>query len=205
VTAVHLLVEWLNKWQALIAGIVGFAAAILAVAITLRAERRKAAREQNEDLSSLRRALGSEMRQFTDRVLLAHVKCCDLAESGIATLEDMQKVVRFSKPVIYPLMANKLGRLGDDAYYVVDFFGYLELVNESLRQWEQQIIFPKTVGRGDLIQTAITLLSACDAGVHLLPKLRASPTDEDRDRKLVDRLSSSKEIHQKMIEHTHTV
>jgi hypothetical protein len=53
------MAAWLDHWQALLAGVLGFGAAIVVVAFTLRSERRRADR----DLEALRRSLGIEVRQ----------------------------------------------------------------------------------------------------------------------------------------------
>jgi len=70
--------DLLDHWQAVIAGVVGFAAAIVAVVITLRSERRKAVRE----LDTLRKSLGVEMRQFTVQALNGHRSLRNLAQQG---------------------------------------------------------------------------------------------------------------------------
>jgi hypothetical protein len=51
---------WLEKWQDLVAGLIGAAAVIMTVRWTLLAERRR----HEEEAKALRTALGAEVRQF---------------------------------------------------------------------------------------------------------------------------------------------
>lgn len=68
----------LYDWQSLLAGALGFAAAIIAVVLTLLAERRKARRE----LVAIRRSLGVELRQFVTMAHGAHLGFRKLAEGN---------------------------------------------------------------------------------------------------------------------------
>jgi hypothetical protein len=68
--------KFLYDWQWLLAGALGFAAAIIVVVITLLSERRKTGRE----LVAIRRSLGVELRQFVTMAHGAHLGFKKLAE-----------------------------------------------------------------------------------------------------------------------------
>jgi hypothetical protein len=61
------LLDAIDHWQALIAGALGFAAAIVAVVLTLRIERRKLQRE----MDALSKSLAVELRLLVPRALAA--------------------------------------------------------------------------------------------------------------------------------------
>ena len=72
---------WLDlfdHWQALIAGALGFAAAIIVVRFTLRIERRKAQLE----LDALRKSLAVELRQVVPHALGAAIALKKLAHGS---------------------------------------------------------------------------------------------------------------------------
>jgi hypothetical protein len=110
----------------------------------------------------------------------------------------MQGAVRFPRPVIYPAMADKLARLGDEAYLVVQFFGALAFVGETLDRWERQLAHPRLVDAIDIGDTAETILGACKDAVQVLPMLSVSEADRKNDEELAKLLETSKVLHDRM-------
>ncbi len=62
------LVNFVDHWQTLIAGLIALIAAIITVVVTLKVERRKVDRE----LDALRKSLAIELRQLIPRALGVH-------------------------------------------------------------------------------------------------------------------------------------
>jgi hypothetical protein len=116
---------WLYDWQDLIAGSLGFGAAIGAVIFTLMSERRKEGRE----LQSLKRTLVAEISQFATLALKSHerIKGESKDKHGI-TLHELEEVTRFTEPVIYLNNANRIGALGDHAHEIVLFFNRIQVL-----------------------------------------------------------------------------
>src|SRR5882757_9190182 len=100
----------LDRWQALIAGALGFGAAIWTVRRTLQAEERKTKRE----IETLRHSLGVEIRQCVGSALAMHRSLRRLAQMERRIpitswmIENSGPLLR---PVVYPASADKIGLL----------------------------------------------------------------------------------------------
>lgn len=121
----HGLIGCAYHWQELssgvlgfLAGLLGFGAAIWAVATTLQSERRRDQRE----LVSLKRALTTEITQFAQVAFEAHNTLKTKTAGQGASLHELEDAIRFPAAVVYPNSASRLGLLGDDAHNVVVFF-----------------------------------------------------------------------------------
>src|SRR5215467_10347386 len=101
----------------LIAGVLGFTAAIGAVLATLCTERCRARRE----LASLRRALGVEVRLYTANALEAHLYCKSLLLNDIGPRPALLMGDRAKPPpsVIYENAVVKVGEFRDCAATLV--------------------------------------------------------------------------------------
>ncbi len=62
------IVDFVDHWQTLIAGLIALVAAIITVFVTLKVERRKVERE----IEALHKSLAMELRQLIPRALGAH-------------------------------------------------------------------------------------------------------------------------------------
>jgi hypothetical protein len=166
--------DWLDHWQVLIAGALGAAAALYVVRITLRSEGRREAR----DAVALRRAVLAEMWGYADQALNGHQTLRELLRPGdhTITLHEMEEAVRFPDPVIYPGAAARLGLLGEQTHFVVNFYQQFQALRDTMgriRINEGRVLNPD-----DLIEA---LLSLAETGARLLPRLRVSREDSQAD------------------------
>jgi hypothetical protein len=167
--------------------VLGFAAAIGTVWWTLTSEARKAKRERNEEVLSLRHALGAEIRQIAHRALEAHHECEAVAARGEFTLLQIENAVRFPEPIIYPAVAGKLGLLGDGAYQTVFFFACISMVKDGVDRMRRSTV--QRFGPQNAIDLAGALLLTSSAAEPLLPQLRASAEDEKPDASFANKLA----------------
>ena len=134
-------VSRLKEWQDLIAGVVGAAALIFTVWITLSRESKR----RDEEASALRNALGAELRHFARRSLTGHQELAKTLYSPplgnsftTITVEQAENLSRFPPPTIYSQCGTRIGTLGDYAPKVVQFYGQLGLLWEWMRHNEQK-------------------------------------------------------------------
>jgi hypothetical protein len=168
------LIEIADHWQAALAGMLGFAAAILAVFMTLRAERRKSAAEDR----TFRHALGAEVRQFG---LLAYEALIRLQRPNI-TIQMIEDAARFPSPAIYASNGHRIGSLGDhDAQQVVYFYGQIDILVSAIARMRRDFPRGAPVGRAEIQGLSDALLDACNAAIGLLPPLSAGKTENPND------------------------
>jgi hypothetical protein len=166
----------LVDWGSLIAGSLGFAAAIIAVLLAIRSERRKARRE----LESLRRALGIEVRDFTYNAYRAHVQLKAMILGHVTPIpalfvEDKSKL---PPPQIYPNSVVKIGEFGDCAANIVLFFNRIGVTREAA---ERLLRHPSAdnLPSGEVAWAVERLISIAEVGMNLLPHLKTSITSQD--------------------------
>jgi hypothetical protein len=170
---------WLDlfdRWQALAAGALGFAAGIFAVIYTLLIERRKAQRE----LDALRKSLAVELRQIIPSALRAGQALSDLARSHQQiTARVVDNYARVPNPQVYPATAGKIGLLGDDAMGVVIIYSLFELGRSGaaslINSRAPDNIAPETVAAA-----AVPFLAACQYALSVLPKLKTGVAAHDQ-------------------------
>lgn len=183
---------FIDQWQTLIgalaAGIIGFAAAIWTIRRTLQSEDRRAAAE----IHSIKRALGAEIRQYAAQALDGHRNCVALARGpGNFSFLRIKNAARFPDPVIYPNVANRLGLLGDDAHWVVYFFGQIQVFLSGLNDM-RELLEPNSIPAGNAHFAADALLAACEAAVHLLPLMRSDDYYSGQDSKFREAVSAAR-------------
>jgi hypothetical protein len=176
-TQISGLVNCLYQWQGLVAGILGFAAAILAVFMTLRSESRRNKRET----LALKRALLSEMWGFAGQALRAHqILSEQLYRGSQIRVHDLEDAAHFPAPVIYPNIADKLGLLGEDAHHIVHFYQQLQTLKDTVgrirRDFDRQRI--EVENPEDAVEA---FLSLAETAAPLLPRLRVSRADQAAD------------------------
>ncbi len=179
---IEVIGKWLLDWQTLVTGVLGFGA----VWWTLTSEARNARRARDEEFNSLRHALGAEIRQIGYRALQAHKECEGLAAKGEFTIQQIENVVRFPDPIIYPAIAGRLGLLGDVAYQVVYFFSCIAMASqgvERMRRSSEPTFHPQNA-----VDVAGALLVAATASVPILPLLRVGVVDDKADAGFIKEL-----------------
>lgn len=173
------LYQWQTLVGALAGALLGFAAAIWTIRKTLQSEIRNAAIE----LESIKKALGSEIRQYAHQALNGHRVCRGLASgAGNFAMLDIQNAARFPEPVIYPNVANRLGLIGDEAHWIVFFFGQIQVFRDA-RDDMRRLPNPSSIPPQNAIFAADALLDACEAAVHVLPLVRSGSYYAGQDAK----------------------
>lgn len=169
------IAAFLDHWQSLIAGLVAAAAAIAAVAFTLRAERRRRDREA----AAIIVALGAEIRQFALRAYEAHLSLRRrLENSEPISVHQLDDDARFPAPVIYPNIANGLGMLGRNAHTVVIFYGRVDLMRDAIRRLREKLRPDDPVDRPTAATLAGVLLDTCREALTVLPAFAGTPRSE---------------------------
>lgn len=174
--------DLLDRWQALIAGLLGFAAAVGVVRVTLQIERRKLQHESD----ALRKSLAVELRQIVPRALGAATALRDLARSGqTITARMIESYARLPIPMVYPAAAGRIGLLGDDAMGVVIVYSLIELgrsgIVSLMNSREPDNISPDTVAA-----SAIPFFKSCEYALSLLPRMTTGvPAHDQRDAALI--------------------
>ncbi len=111
--------ETIKDWQGLVAGLLGFLAAIAAILFTMCSERRALERSK----SALKRAVASEIWGHAGEALEAHKELAKILISGKSIRShEIRNNIRFPPLVIYPNIGSEIGSLGEDAHLVIHFF-----------------------------------------------------------------------------------
>jgi hypothetical protein len=179
-------VDFLDHWQALSAGLLGFFAAIIVVWFTLGIERRKADRE----LDALRKSLGVELRVIIRSVLVAYNSLMDRTKNKTETDGHiLQYTAELPIPIIYRANANRIGLLGPDAMRVVAIYNFIEIARSGITPLARAAVkLPSTY----LIAVANPLLSACQQSVPVLQKFRiGDPAYDEIDKKLISEINAA--------------
>jgi hypothetical protein len=170
-------IEVLHNWQDLVGAIVGATALIWTVRKTLSAEKRR----RDEDVKSLRIALGAELRQFAANALRAHqTLVSELSQKAPPRYTNMRKAgladcARFADPVIYPNTASSLGTLREYAYDVEMFFNQIAIVRDGVRRINQDFGESELLQKGQVEEIAACLLRAVESAVKALPAFSNAP------------------------------
>ncbi len=178
------LVDFVDHWQTLLAGMIALAAAIITVAVTLNVERRKVDRE----LDALRKSLAIELRQLIPRALGAYTSLQKLVgkTDGPITARMVESLSRTPVPIVYPANAHKIGLLEEDAMDVVIVYGLLDIARDGVTRLITTYRTPDDISPNVVLMTATAFLEACKYARTVLPKLRTGvASHDDRDALLI--------------------
>ncbi len=184
------LVDFVDHWQTLIAGLVALIAAVITVVVTLKVERRKVDRE----LDALRKSLAIELRQLIPGALRVHGCLTKLGSKtdGPITVRMVESLSRMPVPIVYPANAHKIGLLGEDAMEVVIIYGLLGIARDGVARLITTYRTPDDIGSKVVLKTAEAFLEACKYARSVLPKLRTGvATYDDRDTLLIVAISET--------------
>ena len=169
------LYKLLTDWGGMIAGFLGFTAAILTVVFTLCSERRKTKRE----LASLRRALGVEVRLYTANALTAYLYCKSLILTDdpidAILIEDRAKLPTSG---VYANAVIKIGEFGACAATLVRFFTSIAVAREAAERLRGHPS-AKNLPRGEIAKAADGLIEIAKMGTQLFPFLKTGIQSED--------------------------
>jgi hypothetical protein len=176
--------DLLDHWQSLLAGQLGFCAAILVIWWTMRSERRRSALE----LEALRRALGVEVRQCVSQSFTAHRQLRRLANARDAkiTFRMAENLAYLPIPVVFPACAEKIGLMGRAAMDVVIIYSQLELVREGIAKLARHRT-PDDIPHSTVAGVADALIKLCQYANVVLPILATGIEEIDgKDASLFD-------------------
>ena len=190
------IVDLIDHWQTLIAGLIALAAAIITVAITLNVEQRKVDRE----LDALRKSLAIELRQLIPRALVAYTSLRKLAgkTDGLITARMVESLSRTPDRIIYPANAHKVGLLEEDAMDVVIVYGLLDIARDGVDRLITRYRTPDNISPNVVLTTAEAFLEVCKYARSVLPKLRTGvASHDDRDVEMLNKINAaaSAELH----------
>jgi hypothetical protein len=174
------IVDFLDHWQSLLAGVIALVTAIIAVLVTIRIERSKARVEER----ALRRSLAAELRVMFARAYGAHSLFLKLSQQqSPITTRHVKSYAHMPLPVVYPAAAARIGLLGEAAMEVVMFYGVLEVLRAKTDEL-QNFRTPDDISPAVVV--ADGFLDACKSALPLLPKLKTDvPLHDKRDAELV--------------------
>ena len=185
------LLDLIDHWQSLLAGGLGFAAAIIAVILTLRTERRKMQRE----LDALQKSLAVELRQHVGNALVAARCLREMARGGHPiTARMIESLVHVPAPIVYQASADKIGLLGPDAMDVVIVYNLIEIARSGTARLLSSRT-PDDISVDTVDATAGAFLTACLYAKSVLPKLRTGVAGHDqRDAELMRRIEEARSL-----------
>lgn len=167
---------FLFKWQTLFAGLLGFAAAIFAVLIALGSERRKT----NHTLTSVKRALGVEIRQYSANAYRAHLRCLTFLTRGEERTHavEVNDAAMLPVPSVYPAVVTHIGEFGACAPQVVLFYNRIVVAREAAQRLLQH---PKAehLPSAEVANAADALIKIAQTGTGLLGALKTGIDAED--------------------------
>jgi len=183
------LLDALDHWQALLAGVLGFAAATIAVVLTLRSEQRKAAR----DLEALRQSIGIEIRQCTAVTFGTFRLLAKLAqkEDGPITYRMVQSCAHFQDALIFPSVADKVGLLGSEAMELLVFYNLIETVRRAVSNLEN-FRTPDNISPLVVAATVSSLVAVLRKGCVIIAVLKTGDNRiEERDQTLTNEIDAA--------------
>lgn len=184
------LVDFVDHWQTLIAGMIALIAAVITVAVTLKVERRKVDRE----LDALRKSLAIEIRQLIPGALGVYASLIKLGRKtdGPVTARMVESLSRMPVPIVYPANAYKIGLLDEDAMDVVIVYGLLGIARDGVDRLITSYRMPDNISQHVVLSTAEVFLEACKYAQNVLPKLRTGvASHDDRDQELLQSISAA--------------
>ena len=183
------LIDALDHWQTLAAGLIALFAAIITVWVTLRVERGKAERE----VETLRKSLAVELRLQILRALDAYngLSGMGLMPNTQITARMVESKSRMFAPIIYSANAGKIGLLGAEAMDVVIVYDLLETGRDGVARLMNSRT-PDDISARTVVATAEPFLTACLYARGLLPKLRTGdPSHDAKDEALIQKINDA--------------
>jgi hypothetical protein len=183
------IADFLDHWQGLFAGLLGFVAATTVVIFALQTERRKA----KSGVDALRKSLAFEIRLITPRCLEAYRALSWLAARSDSPITSrmVENVTRVPSPLIYTANADKIGLLGPEAMELVIFYGLYELARDGLRYFDRHGT-PDDLSPPTVDQSADSFFSVCRQAAVLMPKFRTGdPSHDAKDEEMIKEITEA--------------
>ncbi len=182
------IVDFLDHWQSLLAGLLALLAAIIAIIVTIRIEGRKA----RVELKALRSSLAVELRVFVARAYGAHQLFKKLAQQTTPiTSRQVESFSHMPTPVVYPATADKIGLLGESAMDVVSFYGVIEVLRTKANEL-QRYRTPDDISATVIAALGDGFLMACESALPILSKLKTGVGAHDgKDAELIQLIKTA--------------
>jgi hypothetical protein len=177
------VVDLVDHWQSLIAGLIALVAAIITVFVTLRVERRKVERE----VDALRKSLAVELRQLIPRALGVYASRRKFGgkTDGPITARMVESLSRVPIPIVYPANAHKIGLLEEDAMNVVIVYQLLEIARDGIARLMTSRT-PDDINLLLVLKAAEAYLEACKYARSVLQGMRTGvAAHDDKDEFLI--------------------
>ena len=167
----------LDHWQTGLAGLAALLAAIIAVWVTLRVERRKADRE----VDALRKSLAVELRQQIPRALAVYdaLRRWSSKPDRQINVKMVEHLSRMPAPIIFSANAGKIGLLEGDAMDVVIVYALLESARDGVDRLRSTYMTPDDIEPVVIRAMADGFLAACEHARGVLPRLRTGVASAD--------------------------
>ena len=187
------LVCWLERWQELIAGVLGAAALVWTVRWTLLTERRR----RDMETAALRVALGAELRMFavvTLNVTRSIIRTVVNMHAGMPgpTVEALLDGIRFADPVIYPNTAASLGLIGNAAHEVEFFFFQMAVTRDAVARLGAGRQRLSIVEQPQLVAIAESALKAAETVALILPSAFTTGPYSENDRLFAETVKNAR-------------
>jgi hypothetical protein len=184
------LVDFVDHWQTLIAGLIALIAAVITVYFTLKGERRKV----DHELNALRKSLAMELRLLIPGALCVHGLLTRLGskKDGPITAWMVESQSRMLDPIIYRANAHKIGLLGKDGMDVITVYGLLDIARDGVARLITTYRTPDDISPDVVLMAATAFLEACKSARSVLPKLRTGvASHDDIDAELLQRINTA--------------
>jgi hypothetical protein len=181
------LLDAADHWQALIAGGLGFIAAIFVVWLTLSAEKR----QRDAELDGLRKSLAVELRIMIPQALGAHDLLRSAVTEGSPVTARMVEHYSYVQPAtVYPAVAQRVGLLGTDAMQIVIVYSLIEVARSAAARLIRSR--EPTLDPAVIAGLAHTFLVPCTRSLSLLTSLQTgTPEHEQSDAQLIRRIQQA--------------
>jgi hypothetical protein len=195
VTTIACLHQWQGFWAGVLAftaGLLGFFAAIVAVVVTLRSERRRVFRE----IDALKKGLGAETRYFAEEAYQGALGLIRRMERNEQIkITEIENAAQFSPATVYNANSALVGLLGDRTPQIVLFYNKLEAVKSTrdrLSRGIAEIVNSRVTYsmREQAPQIIEPLIVACETVVTFLPSLKTYTLLDDKDSVFRDNIEA---------------
>jgi hypothetical protein len=207
------LLDLVDHWQTLIAGVLAVLAAWRTIRATVESANRevKASQEQTavaqkqietavrlerervaSEVDTLRKSLAVELRLHVATALVAYDVLYGLGLMPYPTMtaRTAARKSRMAAPIIYPANAGKIGLLGAEATDVLIVYDLLETAREGSVQLMTSLADdnPQAV----VMETADAFLAACNYAREVLPRFRTGdPSHDAKDEVLIQKINDA--------------
>jgi hypothetical protein len=171
--------EVLVALGSVVGGLLGVLGSAAAVYLMLGGQRR-------DERKRIIKAILREVVEFS-RVVMGHLETCENIHSGKAVIPAtlLPTIMQMPKPVVYPAIADRLGRL-QDPQRVVTFFtrmSEVEAMAEVIGAQRDRAI-PFLTG-ADVVKIATAWIDICQIGRLVIAEERSAPDLESQTRAII--------------------